>query len=142
MEVRQTVEEPVKCRGRALRPGRAEQRSERQGTPRRRGLPGCSRDRLRLSTRRTVPGVATVCTPPRSSGRDRGGSSTWQSLLARGTVEVDYLNGEVVLLGRLHGVPVPANVLLQRLVNEKAWEHSGPGGMDPGELLALLDRPF
>jgi hypothetical protein len=46
-----------------------------------------------------------------------------------------------VLLGRLHGVPVPANVLLQRLVNEKAWEHSGPGGMNPEELLARLDRP-
>ena len=38
-------------------------------------------------------------------GRRRGGSSTWQSL-ARGTgsLETDYLNGEIVLIGRLHGV--------------------------------------
>jgi 2-dehydropantoate 2-reductase len=79
--------------------------------------------------------------PTEVVGRDRGGSSTWQSLLARGTVEVDYLNGEVVLLGRLHGVPVPANILLQRLVNEKSWEHSRPGEMSAEELLALLDRP-
>ena len=28
-------------------------------------------------------------------------------------VEVDYLNGEIVLLGRLHGVPTPVNELLQ-----------------------------
>ena len=42
---------------------------------------------------------------PSSSG-SRGGSSTWQSL-ARGTgsIEVDYLNGEIGLLGRLHGDP-------------------------------------
>jgi len=74
-------------------------------------------------------------------GHDRGGSSTWQSLLSRGKVEVDYLNGEVVLLGRLYGVPVPTNVLLQHLVNEKAWQHSRPGAMSPEELLSLLDRP-
>jgi 2-dehydropantoate 2-reductase len=79
--------------------------------------------------------------PTEVVGRERGGSSTWQSLLSRGTVEVDYLNGEVVLLGRLHGVPVPTNVLLQHLVNEKAWEHSGPGAMNPEELLAVLDNP-
>ncbi len=43
-------------------------------------------------------------------GRSRAGSSTWQSL-ARGTgaLETDYLNGEIVLQGRLHGVPTPIN---------------------------------
>src|SRR5262249_12900429 len=46
------------------------------------------------------------------------GSSTWQSL-ARGTghVEADYLNGEIVLLGRLHGVPTPVNETLRQLAN-------------------------
>src|SRR3546814_5612970 len=41
-------------------------------------------------------------------GATRSGGSTWQSI-ARGTgrVEVDQLNGEIVLLGRLHGVPTP-----------------------------------
>ena len=40
----------------------------------------------------------------------RGGSSTWQSL-TRGTgdIECDFLNGEIALLGRLFGVPTPAN---------------------------------
>ena len=44
------------------------------------------------------------------AGVARTGGSTTQSL-ARGTgsIETDWLNGEIVLLGRLHGVPTPAN---------------------------------
>ena len=39
-----------------------------------------------------------------ANGNDRVGGSTMQSLLRRtGSTEVDYLNGEIVLLGRLHG---------------------------------------
>lgn len=55
------------------------------------------------------------------AGAARGGSSTWQSL-ARGqtTVETDYLNGEVVLLGKLHGVPTPLNATVRRLANQIA----------------------
>ena len=45
----------------------------------------------------------------------RGPNSLGQSI-ARGTsgVEVDYRAGEIVLLGRLHGVPTPANQRVQR----------------------------
>ena len=46
--------------------------------------------------------------------RPRPGASTWQSLARGNPVEVDYLNGEIVLLGRLHGVPTPATERLQR----------------------------
>lgn len=51
-------------------------------------------------------------------GTARAGGSTWQSV-ARGlpSVETDFLNGEIVLLGRLHGLPTPANSALQ----EKMW---------------------
>ena len=58
------------------------------------------------------------------AGAERVGSSSAQSL-ARGTgsIETDYLNGEIVLLGRLHGVATPVNDGLCRLgwllVNEK-----------------------
>src|SRR5437762_5771935 len=39
-------------------------------------------------------------------GERRGGGSSWQSLARRtGAIETDYLNGEIVMLGRLHGVP-------------------------------------
>ena len=51
---------------------------------------------------------------------ERHRSSTWQSLERKaGTTEVDYLNGEVVLLGRLHGVPTPVNTVLPA---ETPWE--------------------
>ncbi|MEV8516587.1 2-dehydropantoate 2-reductase N-terminal domain-containing protein [Dactylosporangium sp. NPDC051484] len=75
------------------------------------------------------------------AGQDRGGSSTWQSL-ARGTgsVEADYLNGEIVLLGRLHGLPVPANETARRLVVQAAHRRAAPGGMTPAEFLAAIER--
>lgn len=61
-------------------------------------------------------------------GQTRPGGSTWQSL-RRGTgeTEVDYLNGEIVLLGRLHGVAVPGNTLVQRLAADLARAGSPPG---------------
>jgi ketopantoate reductase len=48
-------------------------------------------------------------------GEARAASSTWQSVL-RGhpTVEVDYLNGEIELLGALYDVPTPFNSLIRR----------------------------
>jgi 2-dehydropantoate 2-reductase len=68
-------------------------------------------------------------------GKVRGGGSSWQSL-ARGarTIEADYLNGEIVLLGRLHGVPTPVNAALQRLANRIAAEGRPPGSLLPDEL--------
>jgi 2-dehydropantoate 2-reductase len=72
-------------------------------------------------------------------GVDRLGGSTWQSL-ARGTgsVEGDYLNGEIAMLGRLHDVPTPVNDLLQRLVAEYARERRQPGGLSADRLRAML----
>jgi len=77
--------------------------------------------------------------PSEVVGYERGGSSTWQSLArGEGSTEVDYLNGEIVLLGRLWGVPTPVNELLQRLVNQMARARSRPGSMAPEELLSLI----
>jgi 2-dehydropantoate 2-reductase len=71
-------------------------------------------------------------------GRDRQGGSTWQSL-ARGTgVEADYLNGEVVLLGRQHGVATPVNRMLQREVVDLARRRGEPGSRRPSDLLGSL----
>jgi len=71
----------------------------------------------------------------------RAGGSSWQSLLRMtGTIETDYLNGEIVLLGRRHGVATPANELLQRLANRMARERRAPGTMAADEILAQLDR--
>ena len=74
--------------------------------------------------------------PP--GGQQRGGSS-WQSLRRRtGNVEADYLNGEIVLLGRLHGVPTPVNEALQRLANELARAGAAPGAMPEADLARLV----
>ncbi len=69
----------------------------------------------------------------------RTGNSSWQSL-KRGaaTIEADYLNGEIVLLGRLHGVPAPVNTLLQEVANELAAAGCGPGALTLAELEARL----
>ncbi|MEA3077148.1 MAG: 2-dehydropantoate 2-reductase [Actinomycetota bacterium] len=65
----------------------------------------------------------------------RQGSSSWQSL-ARGTgsIEADYLNGEIVLLGRLFGVATPVNALLQSVAGELARSGAAPGSMPLQEL--------
>jgi 2-dehydropantoate 2-reductase len=72
------------------------------------------------------------------NGSRRSGGSSWQSLSrGSGSIEADYLNGEIVLLGRRHGVPVPVNELLQRLANQFAREHRPPGSITASELAAL-----
>ena len=75
----------------------------------------------------------------RINGERRVGRSGRQSLARRaGSIETDYLNGEIVLLGRLHGVDTPVNALLQRLAGEAARERRAPGAMRPEEVIALL----
>ena len=66
------------------------------------------------------------------------GGSTFQSL-SRGTAtEIDYLTGEIVLLGRLHGVPTPANALLQQTCLALARDGGAPRSVDAADLLARL----
>jgi 2-dehydropantoate 2-reductase len=72
-------------------------------------------------------------------GRVRQGGSTWQSLRRQtGSIETDYLNGEIVLLGRLQGVATPVNALLQRLAGELARAGAAPGAIGADELLSRL----
>jgi 2-dehydropantoate 2-reductase len=72
-------------------------------------------------------------------GRQRGGSSSWQSLArGTGTIETDYLNGEIVPLGRLHGVPTPLNEAICRLADETVREGVGPGQLSIGELFGAV----
>jgi 2-dehydropantoate 2-reductase len=70
-------------------------------------------------------------------GAARTGGSSWQSLVrGTGTIEADFLNGEITLLGREHGVPAPVNEALQTLANQAARERKAPGFMTAGEVLA------
>lgn len=72
-------------------------------------------------------------------GLARGGGSTWQSLeRGLGAVETDYLNGEIVLIGREIGVPTPVNELMQRETARAARERIPAGSVDPQDLLDKL----
>ncbi|TDE58609.1 ketopantoate reductase family protein [Nonomuraea mesophila] len=74
-------------------------------------------------------------------GSERGGGSSWQSLArGSGSIEADYLNGEIVLLGRLHGVPTPVNEVLRREADRAAREKLPPGSMRLETLRALIDE--
>jgi 2-dehydropantoate 2-reductase len=73
------------------------------------------------------------------AGQVRLGGSSWQSLQRQASsIETDYLNGEVVRLGRLHGVPTPVNQLLQRRAHEMARDGTPPGTITPEEFLSQL----
>ncbi|MEU5580597.1 2-dehydropantoate 2-reductase N-terminal domain-containing protein [Streptomyces huasconensis] len=75
----------------------------------------------------------TVDPQPMPVERTRG--SSWQSLArGAGSIETDYLNGELVLLGREHGVPTPVNAALQDAARESVREGREPGGLTAQEL--------
>jgi 2-dehydropantoate 2-reductase len=96
------------------------------------GIDCASRDEVR--TRQA--GVYRLGEVP---GQPRGGGSSWQSLVrGTGNLETDYLNGEVVLLGRLHGVATPANALCQSLARRLLRERLPAGSFDAAEMLAML----
>lgn len=69
------------------------------------------------------------------------GSSSWQSVVrGAGSIESDYLNGEIVYLGRLHAMVTPVNALLQLRAAELAARREPPGELDPDDLLAEARR--
>ncbi len=73
-----------------------------------------------------------LCNHVPIDGVTRVGGSSRQSLIrGTGDIETDYLNGEVVQLGRLYGVATPANIVIQRLANEFARRR------DPSATIAL-----
>jgi len=66
-------------------------------------------------------------------------SSTWQSLARRqGSVETEFLNGEVVRLARRLGRQAPINEALVRITQEMAVNHELPGKYTPAQLSSLL----
>jgi len=70
---------------------------------------------------------------------ERRGGSTWQSL-ARGTgdSEIDYLAGEIVLQGRLLGLPTPVNESVVAATRHLVATGGPPRSLDAAEVLARL----
>ena len=118
---------------------------------RRAGPAGQRRGRARAAPTAGIPVVTDAEDDERrgdilrsTTGPWQRGGSTWQSVQrGGGTVEIDYLSGEIVLLGRLHGVPTPVNELLQRVASELARNGGEPRSLDAADLLAAprLSRP-
>jgi 2-dehydropantoate 2-reductase len=66
-------------------------------------------------------------------------SSTWQSLARnQGTVETEFLNGEVVRLASELGQKAPINEKLSHISLEMAANNEPPGKYTPAQLSALL----
>ena len=82
---------------------------------------------------------ARIVTVRPVEGQARTLGSSWQSLArGAGSIEADHLNGEIVLEGRLHGVPAPVNELLRAAANDAARQGAPPGSLSEEELLVRL----
>jgi 2-dehydropantoate 2-reductase len=79
-----------------------------------------------------------VTVKPIPGAGGRSGGSTWQSLERGGSLETDYLNGEVALLGALHGVATPFNRMLQLAAAEAVREGRGTGSYSVEELMTRV----
>lgn len=53
-------------------------------------------------------------------------------------MEIDYLSGEISLMGRLAGVPTPVNDAVTTLVATMARDGRAPGSADPQEMRRAL----
>ncbi|HXU37666.1 MAG TPA: 2-dehydropantoate 2-reductase [Blastocatellia bacterium] len=70
---------------------------------------------------------------------ERTYSSMWQDLyLGRKQNEAEFLNGEIIALGRKVGIPTPYNSILLETVNRMFAEGLKPGLYGPKELHALI----
>ena len=66
-------------------------------------------------------------------------SSTWQSLIReQGTVETEFINGEIVQLAKKLGIKAPINETLLRISQEMAANREQPGKYTPAQLCKIL----
>jgi thiosulfate/3-mercaptopyruvate sulfurtransferase len=70
----------------------------------------------------------------------RGGTSTWQSLTRSGSLETDYINGEVVLQARLQGRLAPINRALTERIHAAQRDGIPARSLDDDDLLATVPQ--
>jgi len=67
-------------------------------------------------------------------------SSTWQSLARhQGSVETEFLNGEIVRVAKKLGLQAPINEKLMEISQEMAANHEPPGKYTPVQLSETLE---
>jgi 2-dehydropantoate 2-reductase len=73
-----------------------------------------------------------------STGDGRGGS-TWQSV-QRGATELEtpYLNGEIALIARRHGLDAPLNANVAEVARRRAMEGTLHEPLTDDELLQMI----
>ena len=73
-------------------------------------------------------------------GSPRQGGSSWQGLMrGRNSIEADFLNGEIVLLGAEHGVDTPLNSAVQQLAVKAALAGVRPGSTTLEEIYRVAE---
>jgi 2-dehydropantoate 2-reductase len=98
------------------------------------GIPHTVEDVANIAGRWERMGIGEV------DGHGHQGGSTWQSVTrGTGNVETDYLNGEIVLLGRTLGIPTPYNALVQLLTRVTVTGGHEPGWRSARELIVEAD---
>ncbi|MGJ3508138.1 ketopantoate reductase family protein [Enemella sp. A6] len=94
-------------------------------------------DETEAAQRRQGPKIAEV-----PGGPEKLGGSTWQSLAkGRGSVETDYLNGEITAIAHATGQRAPLNTTLARLGRQAAATGAQPGDLSAAELREILGLP-
>jgi 2-dehydropantoate 2-reductase len=107
-------------------------RQELAGLLERTGISWISQDELEKET-------PVIRMPPSPSGNTPMHSSTWQSLMrGQGSVETEFLNGEVVRLANRLGQSAPVNLKLMQISQEMASLHEQPGKYTPAQLRSIL----
>ncbi|MFC1921418.1 ketopantoate reductase family protein [Chloroflexota bacterium] len=80
-----------------------------------------------------------ITQPLRGSLTTESQSSTWQSLeREQGSVETEFLNGEVVRLAERMGLQAPINEMLLKITLEMAENHEHPGKYTANQLGSIL----
>ena len=80
-----------------------------------------------------------ITAPLRGQLNTEAQSSTWQSLARhQGSVETDFLNGEIVRVAKQIGLKAPLNEKLVEITREMAASHEPPGKYTLTELSKML----
>jgi 2-dehydropantoate 2-reductase len=81
-----------------------------------------------------------ITVPLRGQINTKEQSSTWQSLARRqGSVETEFLNGEIVRVAKKLGLQAPLNEKLVKISLEMAANHELPGKFSPAQLSEMLE---
>ena len=75
-------------------------------------------------------------------GYERTAGSSWQSVQrGSGDIETEYLNGEICLLGRLHGVATPVNDACVAIARRLIALGRGPGQFGVPDFPQVAEQP-